>query len=165
MNDASGSFSDGSGTANYANNANCQWMIAPPGATRITLRFPEFSTQTRVDFVRVYQCTDVYCSQQQQLAELSGRYPVVQGLTSTPGFVKVVFTADGSVGFDGFTASWSTVYSCVYVCVHMYVYMFHVYVCVYHQGGLHVRWQRQLRWVYCILEQGIYVYTYVHMHV
>jgi hypothetical protein len=106
MNDASGSFSDGSGTANYANNANCQWMIAPPGATRITLRFPEFSTQTRVDFVRVYQCTDVYCSQQQQLVELSGRYPVVQGLTSTTGFVKVVFTSDGSVSFDGFTAAW-----------------------------------------------------------
>ncbi len=95
-----------------------------------TLRFTEFNTQAANDVMRVYQCSDVYCSQQQQLAELSGTYPIAQAMTATTGFMKLVFTSDGSVNLDGFTASWSTVYSHIYVCVHMYVYMFHVCVCV-----------------------------------
>jgi hypothetical protein len=84
-------------------------MIAPPGAIRVTIRFTEFSTQLRNDVVRVLQCTDIYCSQQEQLAELSGTYPSVQAVTSATGFMKVAFTSDSSVIFDGFTAVWNTV--------------------------------------------------------
>jgi hypothetical protein len=39
-----GSLSDGSGGMNYANNANCMWLIAPPGATQITISFTAFVT-------------------------------------------------------------------------------------------------------------------------
>jgi hypothetical protein len=104
-----GTFSDGSGSANYLNNALCEWMIAPAGAAQITIQFTAFSTQPFNDVVRVFQCSDVYCSQQQQLAELSGTYPGVKTITSMTGYMKVVFTSDNSVNYDGFTASWSSV--------------------------------------------------------
>jgi hypothetical protein len=84
-------------------------MIAPYGAVQITIQFTSFSTQPTNDVVRVFQCSDVYCSQQQQLAELSGTYPGVQTITSMSGYMRVVFTSDESVNYDGFTASWSSV--------------------------------------------------------
>ncbi len=106
---ANGTLSDGSGSAKYSNNANCEWMIAPYGATRVTIEFTAFSTQPINDVVRVFQCSDVYCSQQQQLAELSGTYPTTQAMTSVTSYMKVVFTSDGRITQEGFTASWSSV--------------------------------------------------------
>ena len=104
-----GTFSDGSGSSNHSANASCEWMLAPFGAAQITLRFTMFSTQPGNDVVRVFQCMNVSCSQQQQLAELSGTYSTVQSVTSATGYMRVVFTSDGSVNFDGFNASWSLV--------------------------------------------------------
>lgn len=50
----SGSFTDGSGLANYNNNQNCKWVIAPTGATQITLNFTSFATEANYDTVFVY---------------------------------------------------------------------------------------------------------------
>jgi hypothetical protein len=104
-----GTFSDGSGSSNYPNNANCEWMIAPYGADSVTITFTAFSTQYTKDVVRVFECQDTSCSQSQQLAELSGTYPDIYTVTSLTGYMRVVFTSDGSINSDGFTASWNTV--------------------------------------------------------
>ncbi len=106
---ATGTLSDGSGSLSYSNNSNCEWMIAPYGAVQITIEFTSFSTQPINDVVRVFQCSDVYCSQQQQLAELSGTYPVIQAAAAKTGYMKVVFASDSSSTYDGFTASWRSV--------------------------------------------------------
>jgi hypothetical protein len=106
---SSGYLSDGSGSSGYSNNANCEWTIAPPDAKRITLYFSEFCTQPHKDFLRVFDCTDVSCSQQQQLAELSGTSVASKTIMSTTGFMKVVFTSDESVNCRGFTAMWNMV--------------------------------------------------------
>lgn len=50
----SGTISDGSGTSNYNNNANCKWVIAPAGATQIQLTFTAFDTEANYDTVFVY---------------------------------------------------------------------------------------------------------------
>ncbi|MFZ4412009.1 MAG: CUB domain-containing protein [Bacteroidales bacterium] len=50
----SGTITDGSGTANYNNNSNCKWIIAPPGATQISLNFTNFDTEANYDTVFVY---------------------------------------------------------------------------------------------------------------
>jgi hypothetical protein len=84
-------------------------MIAASGDLLVTLVFTEFSTQPGKDLVRVFQCTDIGCSEQQLLAELSGTYTSAQALSSTTGYMKVVFTSDGSVNYDGFTATWMIV--------------------------------------------------------
>jgi hypothetical protein len=85
-------------------------MIAPPQATLITLSFTMFSIQAEKDIVKVFQCIDVACLQQQQLADLSGWHSSgSQVVTATTGFMKVVFTSDASVNYDGFKASWTSV--------------------------------------------------------
>jgi hypothetical protein len=84
-------------------------MIAPPAALQITIQFTAFSTQPINDVVRVFQCSDVYCSRQQQLAELSGTYLSTQVMTSATGYMRVVFTSDDSINQQGFTASWTSV--------------------------------------------------------
>ena len=104
-----GTLSDGSGLSLYANSANCEWMIAPPGALQVTITFANVSTQTRNDVVRVFQCTALDCSEQLQLAELFGLHFMTQTITSTTGFMKVAFTSDSTVNYDGFSASWSSV--------------------------------------------------------
>ena len=112
---ATGTLSDGSGSANYSSNANCVWMIVSSNASSlVTLRFNNFSTQPLKDVVRVFQCSNTYCSQQQLLAELSGTYADVQSITSTTGYMRVTFTTDGSVNLGGFNASWTMV--CMLAC-------------------------------------------------
>jgi hypothetical protein len=80
----------------------------------ITLQFTNFSTQPLYDVVRVFECSNAFCSQHQQLAELSGTYSDVQSITSTTGYMRVTFTTDGSVNLGGFNASWTTV--CMLAC-------------------------------------------------
>ncbi len=104
-----GTFSDGSGLSGYSSGASCEWMIAPSAALQITIRFNELITQLDKDIVRVYQCTDAECSQPHQLEALSGLYLRPYAVTSTTGFMKVVFTSDASVNYDGFNASWTSV--------------------------------------------------------
>jgi hypothetical protein len=106
---SSGRLSDGSGSSNYAKDARCEWMIASINHSVITLQFDKFSTQPFSDVVQVFQCSDLSCSQQQLLAELSGMYPSIQSMTSTTGYMKVVFTTDDASEYDGFTASWNMV--------------------------------------------------------
>ena len=55
---SSGTFTDGSGSANYGNNSNCKWVIAPAGATQITLNFTTFNTEATYDIVTVYNGLD-----------------------------------------------------------------------------------------------------------
>jgi hypothetical protein len=64
-----------SGSMNYPKSTKCKWMIASLKAVHITLHFTlftELSTQAGIDFIHVYECMDIACLQQLQLAELSG---------------------------------------------------------------------------------------------
>ncbi len=107
---ASGTFSDGSGSSNYVNSANCEWIIAPPGNSLINILFTDLSMGE--ELIRVFQCTDIACSDQKQLAELSGWYFTPPSVTVTTGFMKVVFTFNASfTPYQGFTASWTSVSS------------------------------------------------------
>jgi hypothetical protein len=104
---ATGTFSDGSGSSNYANSATCQWIIAPAGASNVSLAFTEFSTEGCCDFVRVYTCMNVSCQGAQLVAELSGLYSTVQTVTSMSGYVLVQFLSDYEGNQPGFTATWN----------------------------------------------------------
>jgi hypothetical protein len=121
--DENGTFSDGSESSNYLDLTSCEWMIAPPGTVLITLSFTMLSTQAGKDFIRVWQCSDIACSQQLQLAEISGTYAEHPAVTSATGFMKVVFTLDASINYDGFTASWTSVRSIAIVM--WYLHMIH----------------------------------------
>ncbi|MFH2142984.1 MAG: CUB domain-containing protein, partial [Bacteroidota bacterium] len=53
----SGSFTDGSGTCDYESGTYCKWDIYPPGATSVTISFPQFnlSTNESFDYVKIYK--------------------------------------------------------------------------------------------------------------
>ena len=106
---AAGSIGDGSGYFNdYSNNANCKWLIAPRGASWVSVSFSEFSTEATNDVVRVFQCTDASCEVTTKLAELSGTYATTQTFTSATPYMALWFTSDVSGQSSGFTANWAS---------------------------------------------------------
>jgi hypothetical protein len=91
----------------------CEWMIVSShvldGNPLVTFHFTNFSTQPQNDIVRVLECIDIWCLQHQQLAELSGAYFTTKVIASATGYMKVVFTSDGSINSNGFTGFWNSV--------------------------------------------------------
>jgi hypothetical protein len=108
-----GILSDGSGSADYLNNAHCEWVIAPPVAqgmiAEISIKFLEFSTQESFDYVIVSACNDLTCpdhGQQMNAATLSGT-TTSQAFTFY-GIVRVKFITDSSITGGGFTLNWTS---------------------------------------------------------
>lgn len=61
LNATNGTVSDGSGTDNYGNNANCSWLIQPTNATSITLIFDELNLQEpSLDGFSVFDYLEIY---------------------------------------------------------------------------------------------------------
>jgi hypothetical protein len=104
LTDASGTISDGPG--DYENNADCTWLIAPTGATSVSITFDEFDMEVPYDIVRVYKCATIECESKTFLGELAGLYPLPPTFQSNTGFIQVHFTSDESGAAPGFTASW-----------------------------------------------------------
>jgi hypothetical protein len=50
----SGTISDGSGDANYANNSVCKWIITAPKGKRIQIDFEQIDTEIDVDYVWIF---------------------------------------------------------------------------------------------------------------
>ena len=103
----SGIISDGSGSAEYGNNANCKWVIAPPGATQISLNFTSFSTEANYDFIYVYDGPD---DTSPLLATWWGNtLPSTINTTPGVGAMCVKFTSDDSLTEAGWSANYTSV--------------------------------------------------------
>jgi hypothetical protein len=103
---SSGTFTDGSNNANYGNNSTCKWVIAPAGATQISLNFTAFNTEALYDFVRVYNGPD-------DTFPLLGTYsgntlPSTISTTAGIGAMCVKFTTDTSNTFSGWSANYTS---------------------------------------------------------
>jgi len=100
----SGTITDGSGSANYNNNANCTWVIAPPGATQISLDFTYFDTEWDYDTVFVYDGPD---DTYPVLATWWGNTLPSTILTSSGvGAMTVKFVSDISINAGGWSADY-----------------------------------------------------------
>jgi hypothetical protein len=106
LTDVVGTFTDGSGSSDYPNNADCSWIIAPNGAWMVSITFTDFSSESSYDYVNVWKCTDSSCSYGQQLGTLTGSYSTKQSFTSSTGYIYVYFHSDSSVVYPGFSAKW-----------------------------------------------------------
>lgn len=106
---SSGTFSDGSGSSYYMDYTNCSWLIQPSqAAASITLTFSAFSLESCCDYVRIYNGTSTS-------APLIGSYngsSIPPSITSSGGALYVTFTSDGSVTYQGWTASYTSVSAC-----------------------------------------------------
>lgn len=106
---SSGTFTDGSGSANYGNNSNCKWVIAPAGATQISLNFTTFDTEVTYDKVTVYDGPD---DTYPVLANWWGNtLPPTISTTAGVGAMCVKFTSDATDTFGGWTANYTSVTS------------------------------------------------------
>ncbi|MCS7297602.1 MAG: CUB domain-containing protein [Bacteroidia bacterium] len=97
----SGALSDGSG--DYPNNADCRWLIEPPGAISITLRFRSLDLLVG-DSVIVY---DGATTSAPRLGAFSGNY-IPPPLTSSQGRLLVRLKTNASGRSSGFEATYTT---------------------------------------------------------
>lgn len=102
-----GSFSDGSGSANYANNTNCSWLINPSGVSSITLRFNNFNTEAINDVVNIYDGND---NTYPLLAKYSGN-SMPASVTSTGSTMFVEFITNSNVTAAGWDATYTSTVS------------------------------------------------------
>jgi hypothetical protein len=104
---ASGTFDDGSGSGNYQNNANCAWLIQPPGAARINLSFTEFNVELNWDFVYIHAGADANAPLIATLTgDLTANLPLNYVINGGSAFIR--FTSDGSVTAPGFTVNYTS---------------------------------------------------------
>ena len=104
LTEAAGNFTDGSGMFQYHDATNCKWKINPPGATRVTLIFNSFETETGKDVVSLYD--DVTGD---LLGQYSGNYTVLPPpVTSASGQMLVMFTTNQTIRSQGWDASYSS---------------------------------------------------------
>ncbi len=97
-------FTDGSSGNNYGNNADCEWLIAPPGADSIKLSFNSFSTESGKDYVKVYDGADATGT---LLGSYSGSSTPSGLLWAKSGKMFVTFDSDNS----GTSTGWSATYN------------------------------------------------------
>lgn len=102
---SSGTFSDGSGTVNYGDNSSCKWVIAPAGATQVSIDFTTFDTEATFDKVYVYDGPDDTAP---LLATWWGNTLPPTITTSTGiGAMCVKFTSDATTTLGGWTAKYN----------------------------------------------------------
>jgi hypothetical protein len=106
---ATGTLSDGSGSENYVNMAFCNWLIAPTGATNVSITFTVFDTEETYDAVRVYWCSDTSCASTGLVTSLSGSITNSPSFTTKTGVLLVQFTSDNMITGAGFAVSWQTI--------------------------------------------------------
>jgi hypothetical protein len=97
-----GTIEDGSGpVADYQNNNNCSWLIAPDDSVAtITLNFSQFNTAAG-DVVKVY---DGATASAALIGTYSGALTTMPAVTSTGPQMFITFTTDGSATAPGWKA-------------------------------------------------------------
>ena len=95
---------DGSGSNNYDNNLNCNWLIQPPTATSISLEFLEFDLAAG-DTITMHNGST---NSSPRVGRYFGPNNVIPPiLTSSTGTMLIEFKTDGSSTADGWEAAYS----------------------------------------------------------
>lgn len=107
-----GTITDGSGAAEYSNNANCKWVISPAGATQIALTFTDFDTEQEYDTVFVYDGPD---DTYPLIATWWGNtLPPPLNTTAGNGAMCIKFKTDMNTTANGWEADYTAFTSTVY---------------------------------------------------
>lgn len=105
LTDTTGTFEDGSLHFSYKNNADCKWLIQPPGVSSIILSFSSFETEEDYDSVYIY---DGNTTSAPLLAFFHGD-TLPPEITSSGSSMLVHFVSDGGMTYDGWTASYESI--------------------------------------------------------
>lgn len=93
-----GAFSDGSGSAPYANNCSCRWLIEAPEGKRIKFNFDLMNTEPNIDYVYLADGSTVV--PEKIIAKFSGN-TLPPEVTSRSNQVIVWFVTDNANNQDG----------------------------------------------------------------
>jgi len=105
-NTLAGNFSDGSGPADYNNNANCNWLIQPnQGIKNIKISFDRFEIDNS-DTLFIYDGTS---NSDSLLAKLTGDI-VPNDIYSVGSSVFLEFISDNSIKSKGFDISYKSIF-------------------------------------------------------
>ena len=106
--DTGGTLYDSGGpNGQYLNNENCTLLVQPSCATSITLSFQFFQAETNFDYLYIYDGTTVNAPL--LLTANGSAIPLPPSVTATSGSMLIRWHSDGSVLFDGFQVSWTSV--------------------------------------------------------
>ena len=97
-----GTFEDGSGPNDYSINSDCKWLITAPEGKVINIRFTEFDTEAKTDFVYFFNGSGTH---EDIMAVFSGT-EIPPELTSWNNRVLVWFVTDGDVQRKGWKAEY-----------------------------------------------------------
>jgi len=108
-----GTISDGSGAAaQYESDMYCEYLIASPHASSISLRFTAFDVEAEFDTVVLYSCSRADCSggssERRLLATLSGTSQAYLETiyTADAGALLLIFQSDQGTEAAGWEAIW-----------------------------------------------------------
>jgi hypothetical protein len=103
LSNCSGSLNDGSGNSNYANNANCRWLISPPNAQIINFNFTQLNLEQGFDFLRVYD--GVNANAPLILTATGNSIPGNFSVNSGSAYIE--FTSNATVAGEGFSLNYT----------------------------------------------------------
>ncbi|MBK8805372.1 MAG: M4 family metallopeptidase [Bacteroidales bacterium] len=106
LSEKEGSFDDGSGNANYAPFSACQWLIAPPGATSITLNITKSDIEPGYDSLIIY--ASLYPDLDYAIAVWYGNTLPEEPITIEGGLLLVEFKSDDIGQAEGWEVSYTT---------------------------------------------------------
>ncbi|MCK4999668.1 MAG: S8 family serine peptidase [Anaerohalosphaera sp.] len=100
--DTEGTFVDGSGENNYSNKSDCKWLITAPAGKVIHIKFTEFDTQAKTDFVYFFNGTGTH---EKIMAIFSGP-DIPPEIVTWTNQVLVWFVTDTKIQGKGFKAEY-----------------------------------------------------------
>lgn len=101
---ASGTLYDSGGSASaYGNDEHKVWVIAPVGASSVTLTFSAFDVEDNYDFLYIYDGPDIFSP---RIGRYNTTAPV--SVTASSGIMTVEFRSDCATTAAGWTATWSS---------------------------------------------------------
>ncbi|MBN2778299.1 MAG: C10 family peptidase [Bacteroidales bacterium] len=103
--EGSGSFSDGSGTCDYANSTVCSWYIQPENVNWITVTFDEFDLAGNIDYVKLFK-TNLNGSN--EVAAFTANNPPDGPISVNTDILVVQFFADANTSADGWELSYTS---------------------------------------------------------
>ncbi len=103
-------FDNGTGTSNYSNNTNCQWLISPDSGDYIQINFNRFQTEANKDFVTIY---DGATTSSPILCTLSGNNIFPAPIVTSSSKALVVFTSDAANTLPGWELTYTSLYKCL----------------------------------------------------
>ena len=103
-------FDNGTGTSNYSNNTNCQWLISPDSGDYIQINFNRFQTEANKDFVTIY---DGPTTSSPILCTLSGNNIFPAPIVTSSSKALVVFTTDAANTLPGWELTYTSLYKCL----------------------------------------------------